>query len=219
MVIKIRQVEIPVGYEWWFSQNVDPAELSLLNTQAFSTKKEKKRAKTWETERKVEMGKKLAQGRTDDGKRVPDVPRTPHFTLSSLRSNTLIYPLPSLRLDRGKGSSHERVASFSRSTMGVCVCVGLPVQMHAEQIEVGGQFVSLSRKFISFWCTNLASFSSEDMRSHKSPLCSTQIGMSTALFKLLNADFCHLTAALYLLYFTFRIIYISITSQEFGLQE
>ena len=28
-----------------------------------------------------------------------------------------------------------------------CVCVRLPVQMHAEQIEVGGHFVSLSRKF------------------------------------------------------------------------
>ena len=31
-----------------------------------------------------------------------------------------------------------------------CVCVGLPVQMHVEQIEVGGHFVSLARKFTSF---------------------------------------------------------------------
>ena len=33
-----------------------------------------------------------------------------------------------------------------------CVCVGLPVQMHAEQIEVGGHFVSLSRKFNFKFC-------------------------------------------------------------------
>ena len=28
--------------------------------------------------------------------------------------------------------------------------LGRPVQMHAEQIEVGGHFVSMSRKFTSF---------------------------------------------------------------------
>ena len=35
-----------------------------------------------------------------------------------------------------------------------CVCVGLPVQMHAEQIEVGGHFVCLSRKFTSLLFKN-----------------------------------------------------------------
>ena len=30
------------------------------------------------------------------------------------------------------------------------VCVGLPVQMQVEQIEVGGHFVSLPHKFTSF---------------------------------------------------------------------
>ena len=48
-----------------------------------------------------------------------------------------------------------------------CVCIRLPVQMHAEQIEVGSHFVSLLRKFTSFWCKNLASFSRADMRSIK----------------------------------------------------
>ena len=37
-----------------------------------------------------------------------------------------------------------------RPQVQVGVCVGMPVQMHAEQIEVGGHFVSLSRKFTSF---------------------------------------------------------------------
>ena len=47
------------------------------------------------------------------------------------------------------------ISSFQMTPVGrpellFCVCVGLPVQMHAEQIEVGGHFVSLSRKFTSF---------------------------------------------------------------------
>ena len=55
--------------------------------------------------------------------------------------------------------------------------------MHAEQIEVGGHFLFLSeRNFTSFRRKNLASFSREDMRSYKSPLFNTQIGLSTALF-------------------------------------
>ena len=29
-----------------------------------------------------------------------------------------------------------------------CVCVGLPVQMHEEQIELGGHFVSVSQIYL-----------------------------------------------------------------------
>ena len=64
-----------------------------------------------------------------------------------------------------------------RWRMGECkfnfVCVGLPVQMHAEQIEDGGHFVSVSRKFYLIFTSR-----------HTSPLFNTQIGMSTALFNL-----------------------------------
>ena len=62
---------------------------------------------------------------------------------------------------------------LSRSTMGDrksddVFVFRLHVQMHVEQIEVGSHFVSLSRKFTSFWFKNLASFSrTEDMRSIK----------------------------------------------------
>ena len=41
-------------------------------------------------------------------------------------------------------------ADNGRLRVKFCVSVGLPVQMHAEQIEVDGHFVSLLYKFTLF---------------------------------------------------------------------
>ena len=59
------------------------------------------------------------------------------------------------------------------------VCVGLPVQMHAEQIEVGGHFVSLSRTPTIY----LVLIKKSGLIFTWSPF-NTQIGMSTVLFNL-----------------------------------
>ena len=71
-------------------------------------------------------------------------------------------------------------ADNGRPQVKFCVCVGLPVQMHAEQIEVGSHFVCISVAQIYLVLLQESGL----IFTHKCPLFDTQIGLLTALFNL-----------------------------------
>ena len=81
-------------------------------------------------------------------------------------SSFVTYPYMKNVSVMGNLSDLEKKCTFATASL-ICVCVGLAVQMHAEEIEVGGHFVS-------FWCKNLASFSREGVRSINGLACRPQ---------------------------------------------
>ena len=64
--------------------------------------------------------------------------------------------------------------------LAVCVCVWLPLQMDAEQIEVGGHFVSLSPKFYLVLMEGPGLIFM--FHPHKFPLFNTQISHFTVAY-------------------------------------